>query len=208
MVRLAASRRSAQPLKAQRAAADSAAFTAALAAALAAGVTVAGDSFGVAPATADATRWARRLRRGPAAVELSDSDAPGGPGAPRRPSKPRLRWTPELAGAFEAAVASLGGLQSAAPQQILTAMRQAGEGPPELNLAHLKSHLQKCRIADQRRRAAAAAVNGDSAQPEAGAGAGTEGIALLLRLAAASHEPRGGAAPAEAIPAAKLARRR
>lgn len=185
----------------------SAAFTAALAAALADSAAAA-DSFGLAPETADAPRMGR-LRRGPLAQHSNSEPAATQP----PPTKLRLRWTPELAAAFETAVAALGGLQYAAPQQILSRMREAGDAPSELNLAHLKSHLQKSRLADGRRRAAAAAAAaaaGEAPPEEADAGGGAGGIALLLRLAAASHGPvRAAAAPdCQAMPPAKAARRR
>jgi SHAQKYF class myb-like DNA-binding protein len=181
----------------------SAAFTAALAAALA--DSAAADSFGLAPETADAPRLGR-LRRGPASHSISEPAA-----SQPAPTKLRLRWTPELAAAFETAVAALGGLQYAAPQQILSRMRDAGDAPSELNLAHLKSHLQKSRLADVRRRAAAAAAAAAAgvAPPEEAVAGGAGGIALLLRLAAATHRPaRAAAAPDQTMPPAKAARRR
>lgn len=59
--------------------------------------------------------------------------------------RPRLRWTSQLHGRFELAVAQLGGADKATPKSVLRAM-----AVPELTLYHLKSHLQKYRLAVSR----------------------------------------------------------
>ncbi|GAQ85946.1 hypothetical protein KFL_002620120 [Klebsormidium nitens] len=61
-------------------------------------------------------------------------------GAPS--SKQRLRWTPELHERFIKAVESLGGPDRATPKRILELMEVKG-----LEVSHVKSHLQKFRIA-------------------------------------------------------------
>jgi SHAQKYF class myb-like DNA-binding protein len=90
-----------------------------------------------------------RLADGPPAESVS---AHGGAQAaekslPGLPYKERLRWTPELRGTFDAAVEALGGLAAAQPAQILNLLRgEPGGAGGTLTLAHLKSHLQKCRL--------------------------------------------------------------
>jgi SHAQKYF class myb-like DNA-binding protein len=92
--------------------------------------------------------------------------------AAAEPLKTRLRWTPELHALFTVAVEAAGGLTNASPNATLSQMRARvapGTALPPLTVAHLKSHLQKCRLEIQRR-AAAAAANAAAAAADAGDG--------------------------------------
>ncbi|CAI9783628.1 unnamed protein product [Fraxinus pennsylvanica] len=63
----------------------------------------------------------------------------------RKSSDPRLRWTSELHQLFVEAVEQLGGKYKATPKRILQMM-----DVKELNIAHIKSHLQMYRSMKKR----------------------------------------------------------
>lgn len=75
------------------------------------------------------------------ALEMSSSDQQHGGGEART----RLRWTRQLHQQFVGAVSELGGAERATPKSVLRAMGVQG-----LTLYHLKSHLQKYRLAVSR----------------------------------------------------------
>ncbi|CAD6265387.1 unnamed protein product [Miscanthus lutarioriparius] len=71
-------------------------------------------------------------------------------------TRARLRWTRQLHDRFVLAVAQLGGADKATPKSVLRAM-----AVPGLTLYHLKSHLQKYRLAVSRGLASPLGDNGD-----------------------------------------------
>ncbi|TVU05750.1 hypothetical protein EJB05_48931, partial [Eragrostis curvula] len=123
-------------------------------------------------------------------LEMSSSDAHA------QQVGPRLRWTRQLHERFVRAVAELGGTDKATPKSVMRAM-----AVPELTLHHLKSPLQKYRLAVSRGLAASPADNGDrssSSETESQPDEYVDDTVTELRLAFADDDD-GDSVPKEAL---------
>eukprot|EP00249_Psilotum_nudum_P023939 c29034_g1_i2 orf=309-1994(+) len=104
-------------------------------------------------------------------------------------SKPRLRWTPELHECFVEAVSRLGGTEKATPKAVMKMMNVEG-----LTIYHVKSHLQKYRVAkympdlaEERLGQRKSSHNDTTADPEVGIQI-TEALRLQMEMQKRLHE--------------------
>uniref|UniRef100_A0A0E0NMQ5 HTH myb-type domain-containing protein n=1 Tax=Oryza rufipogon TaxID=4529 RepID=A0A0E0NMQ5_ORYRU len=105
------------------------------------------------------------------------------------PTKPRMRWTPELHERFVDAVNKLGGSEKATPKAVQKVMKVDG-----LTIYHVKSHLQKYRTVHHRPQlsdgesAKSGQTDEVSSQPLKGMETTCEGLRVQIGLQKQLHE--------------------